>query len=77
MFVILLITVLRDEQPEKQLPPKNVTDEGISIDVREVQPLKQLIPNSVTDEGMNVFLHPTSMVLPSVSIIALHPSRES
>ena len=32
------VTVLREEQPLKQLLPKLVTEDGILMDVREEQP---------------------------------------
>ena len=47
------------------------------MDVREEQPLKQLSPKLVTEDGMTVDLHPLSILLVDVSIIALQSSRES
>ena len=39
--VISHVMVLREEHNPKQLFPKLVTEEGISMDTREEQPLKQ------------------------------------
>ena len=45
-------------QPEKQLSPKEVTDEGMGTDVKPLQLEKQLSPNEVTDEGMVIEVKP-------------------
>lgn len=68
---------VREEQYAKLLSPKLVTDVGIVIEVREEQPQKQPSSKLVTEEGIIVFIHPESMVLLSVLIIALQFSRES
>ena len=46
------VTVLREEQCEKQYPPKRVTEDGILMDVREEQPIKQPSPKLVTEDGI-------------------------
>ena len=46
------------EQPQKQLSPKLITDDGMWMDVSAEQPQKQLSPKLITDDGMTVFLHP-------------------
>ena len=71
------VTVLREEQLEKQLSPKLVTEDGILMDVREEQPPKHLLPKLVTEDGITVPAHPQIIVLLSVSITALQFSRES
>ena len=71
------VTVLREEQCEKQYPPKRVTEDGILMDVREEQPIKQPSPKLVTEDGIAVPAHPQIIVLLSVSITALQFSRES
>ena len=43
---------LRNLQPEKQKPPKLVTDDGMTTDVREVQSEKQKAPTLVMEEGI-------------------------
>ena len=43
---------VREEHPEKQDPPKNVTEDGILMDVREEQFAKQLSPKLVTEDGI-------------------------
>ncbi|MCI6294718.1 MAG: hypothetical protein MR605_03035 [Bacteroidales bacterium] len=68
---------VREEQYAKLLSPKLVTDVGIVIEVREEQPQKQPSSKLVTEEGIIVFIHPETMVLLSVLIIALQFSRES
>ena len=42
-----------------------------------MHPAKASTPMVVTDEGITVDLHPSSNILDSVRIIALHASRES
>ncbi len=54
-----------------------VTPSGIFMDVREEQEPKTPSPMFVTLEGIIVFRHTAINVLVLVSIIALHPSRES
>ena len=39
-------------QPSKQSEPKEVTGEGMVIEVKPLQPLKHQTPNEVTEEGM-------------------------
>ena len=46
------VTVLREEQCEKQYPPKLVTEDGILMDVREEHPEKQDPPKLVTEDGI-------------------------
>ena len=43
---------VREEHPEKQDPPKNVTEDGILMDVREEQSTKQDSPKLVTEDGI-------------------------
>ena len=38
---------VKEEQPKKQLPPKLVTEEGMSIDVKEEQDLNVLCSHRV------------------------------
>ena len=45
------VTVLREEQSEKQYSPKLVTEEGILMDVREEHSRKQYFPKLVTEDG--------------------------
>ena len=45
-------------QPSKQDCPKEVTDEGIVIDVKPSQPQKQDCPKEVTDEGIVIDVKP-------------------
>ena len=71
------VTVLREEQREKQNSPKLVTEDGILMDVREEQPIKHHSPKLVTEEGITVPAHPQIIVLLFVSITALQFSRES
>ena len=71
------VTVLREEQREKQNSPKLVTEDGILMDVREEQYAKHHSPKLVTEEGITVPAHPQIIVLLSVSITALQFSRES
>ena len=71
------VTVLREEQREKQNSPKLVTEDGILIDVREEQFQKHSYPKRVTEDGITVPAHPQIIVLLSVSITALQFSRES
>ena len=46
------VTVLREEQPEKHLFSKLVTEEGILMDVREEQSEKHHSPKLVTEDGI-------------------------
>ena len=46
------VTVLREEQREKQNSPKLVTEDGILMDVREEQRSKQLSPKLFTEDGI-------------------------
>ena len=46
------VTVLREEQREKQNSPKLVTEDGILMDAREEQPSKQEYPKLVTEDGI-------------------------
>ena len=46
------VTVLREEQLEKQLSPKLFTEDGILMDLREEQPAKQSSPKLVTEDGI-------------------------
>ena len=71
------VTVLREEQLEKQLSPKLFTEDGILMDVREEQSKKHHSPKLVTEEGITVPAHPQIIVLLFVSITALQFSRES
>ena len=52
LFSTSTVIDAREEQPEKQLLPMLVTDDGMLMAVREEQPLKQLLPMLVTDDGM-------------------------
>lgn len=45
-------------QPSKQDCPKEVTDEGIVIDVKPRQAPKQYLPNEVADEGIVMEVKP-------------------
>ena len=45
---------VRDSQPEKQLFPSLVTEEGMSMEVRDEQSLKHSSPRLVTEEGMSI-----------------------
>ena len=47
------------------------------IEVSDSHSKKQYSPRLVTVEGILVFLHPTTIIFFSVSIIALQSSRES
>ena len=42
------LTVARELQPEKALPPMELTDEGIVTETREMQPWKASAPMEVT-----------------------------
>ena len=68
---------VRELQLRKQQSPKLVTEEGIMMDVKEEHPKKQLLPKLVTEEKIIVFIHPKSIALVSVSIIAVQFFRES
>ena len=46
------VTVLREEQREKQNSPKLFTEDGILMDVREEQRSKQLSPKLFTEDGI-------------------------
>ena len=46
------VTVLREEQREKQNSPKLVTEDGILMDVREEQYAKHHSPKLVTEDGI-------------------------
>jgi hypothetical protein len=54
-----------------------VTELGIVIRARPLQLSNADSPMPVTVLGMMVFLHPLIRVLDAVSMIALHPLRES
>ena len=65
------------EQPENVSPPILVTLLGISMLVKLVQPKNAESPILVTLLGIIVFWQPVIRVFDAVSIIALHPFRES
>ena len=45
-------------QPEKQPPPKLLTELGMVMEVKLLQSLKHQIPKLVTELGIWLFLHP-------------------
>ena len=65
------------EQYWNALPPILVTLLGISMLVKLLQLLNAAFPILVTLFGIIVFLQPAIRVFEAVSIIALHPFRES
>ena len=67
----------RKLQSENASLPMLSTLGGMVIDVSPLQPRKAPPPITVTSVGITVLLHPAISVLDAVSIIALHPSRES
>ena len=62
-FSISHVTVLREEQLQKHLTAKLVTEDGILIESREWQTSKQPFPKHVTEDGITVVEHPKTMVL--------------
>ena len=53
-----MVIEVKPLQPQKQLPPIEVTDEGMVIEVKPLQPSKQEAPNEVTDEGILIEVKP-------------------
>ena len=53
-------------QPEKQYPPKLVTELGMVMEGKLLQPEKQLSPKLVTELGIWLFLHPATNLLVEV-----------
>ena len=45
---------VKPRQPEKQLDPNEVTDEGMVIEVKPLQLAKQFSPKDVTEEGISM-----------------------
>ena len=66
-----------DPQLLKQLLPKYDTEAGRVTEVRLVQPTKQTSAKVSMVSGILVFIQPARRVLVAVSMMALHPSRES
>ena len=64
-------------QSQKQLLPKYDTEAGRVTEVRLVQPTKQTSAKVSMVSGILVFIQPAMRVLVAVSMMALHPSRES
>ena len=64
-------------QSPKALRPMLVTLSGMFMKVRLLQPKKPNSPMLVTLSGMIVLEHPITSLLLLVSMIALHPFRES
>ena len=72
-----MVMEVRLEQPEKAPFSMDVTPSGMLMEVRLEQPEKADCPMDVTASGMVVFLHPAINLFDAVSIMALHPLRES
>lgn len=68
---------VRPQQPVKAISPMVVTLLGIVMEDRQSQPQNASLPISLTLLGIIVFLHPATNIFEDVSMIALHPSRES
>ena len=76
-FVASYNTRFRLEQPSKAELPIDVTELGITTDVKTLQTENAKMPISVTEFGMIELLQPCSNLLVAVSIIALQLSLES
>ena len=59
--VALQLIVVRFEQSRKQLSPREVTDEGITIDVSIEHHEKHCFPKDVTDDGMVIDVSPKQL----------------
>jgi hypothetical protein len=72
-----MLMVVRLLQSEKAHTPMLVTPSGMVMEVRLLQLWKAEPPMLVTLSGIIVAEHPVIRVLLLVSMIALHPPRES
>ena len=72
-----MLMLVRLLQSLNALIPIVVTELGMSMLVRPVQYLNAPLPIVVTELGITVLLHPAMSVFVEVSIMALHPPRES
>ena len=72
-----MVTAVRPLHPEKAELLIWVTLSGMVMAIRLLHPEKAELPIIVTLPGMVVFLQPATNVFDAVSIMALHPSRES
>ena len=77
LFSTSTVIDAREEQPEKQLLPMLVTDDGMLMDAREEQLLKEPSYRFVTELGITVFIQPRIKVLVAVSMTALQLFLES
>ena len=72
-----MVIAVRPVQYPNALGSMEITELGISIEVKLLQPLNALYPIVVTEFGMTVFLQPETNSLVLVLIMALQFSRES